>query len=61
MLEAGFWGLVGGSALILGALIAYFATLPQRANRGGRLPAGVRADQVGMSALRKDDRAEISR
>jgi ZIP family zinc transporter len=27
---AGFWGLVGGSALILGATIAYFATLPQR-------------------------------
>lgn len=27
---AGFWGLVGGSALILGALIAYYATLPQR-------------------------------
>jgi ZIP family zinc transporter len=27
---AGFWGLVGGSALILGAVIAYFATLPQR-------------------------------
>ena len=27
---AGFWGLVVGSALILGATIAYFATLPQR-------------------------------
>lgn len=27
---AGFWGLVGGSALILGAAIAWFATLPQR-------------------------------
>lgn len=27
---AGFWGLVGGSALILGAAIAYVATLPQR-------------------------------
>lgn len=27
---AGFWGFVGGSALILGALIAYFVTLPQR-------------------------------
>ena len=30
VLVAGFWGLVGGSALILGALIAYYATLPQR-------------------------------
>lgn len=29
-LEAGFWGLVGGSALILGALIAWVAPLPQR-------------------------------
>ncbi|MEG8040584.1 ZIP family zinc transporter [Sphingomonas sp. LR60] len=27
---AGFWGLVGGSALILGAAIAWFAKLPQR-------------------------------
>ncbi len=27
---AGFWGFVGGSALILGAAIAWFATLPQR-------------------------------
>ena len=29
-LEAGFWGLVGGSALVLGALIAFVAPLPQR-------------------------------
>jgi ZIP family zinc transporter len=29
-LEAGFWGFVGGSALVLGALIAYFVRLPQR-------------------------------
>jgi ZIP family zinc transporter len=28
--EAGFWGFVGGSALILGAAIGYYATLPQR-------------------------------
>jgi ZIP family zinc transporter len=27
---AGFWGFVGGSALILGAAIAWFVTLPQR-------------------------------
>ena len=27
---AGFWGLVGGSALLIGAAIAYFARLPQR-------------------------------
>lgn len=30
VLEAGFWGFVGGSALILGAGIAYVADLPQR-------------------------------
>ena len=30
MWEAFFWGLVGGSALVLGAAIAYVATLPQR-------------------------------
>jgi ZIP family zinc transporter len=42
MLEAGFWGLVGGSALILGALIAYFVTLPQR------LIAGVMAVGAGV-------------
>lgn len=30
MLLAGFWGFVGGSALILGAAIAYLVTLPQR-------------------------------
>ena len=29
-LIAGFWGLVGGSALLGGAAIAYFAALPQR-------------------------------
>jgi zinc transporter, ZIP family len=29
-LQAGFWGLVGGSALVLGAAIAYFLTIPQR-------------------------------
>ncbi|MFW2829666.1 ZIP family metal transporter [Sphingomonas sp. ID0503] len=29
-LEAGFWGLVGGSALLLGATVAYVAQLPQR-------------------------------
>ena len=28
--EAGFWGFIGGSALILGAGIAYVASLPQR-------------------------------
>lgn len=27
---AGFWGLVGGSALLIGAMIAYFVRLPQR-------------------------------
>lgn len=28
--EAGFWGLVGGSALLLGAGVAYATQLPQR-------------------------------
>lgn len=31
VLAAGFWGFVGGSALILGALVGYFIALPQRA------------------------------
>jgi ZIP family zinc transporter len=30
VLVAGFWGLVGGSALLIGAAIAFVATLPQR-------------------------------
>lgn len=30
MIEAGLWGLVSGSALILGALVGYFLALPQR-------------------------------
>ncbi|HEY9728430.1 MAG TPA: hypothetical protein V6D50_18435 [Chroococcales cyanobacterium] len=30
-LQAGFWGLVGGSALLLGAAVGYFARIPQRA------------------------------
>ncbi|MEO6092892.1 MAG: ZIP family zinc transporter [Novosphingobium sp.] len=42
-LLAGFWGLVGGSALIIGALFAYFVNLPQR------LVAGVMA--VGSGVL----------
>jgi zinc transporter, ZIP family len=29
-LQAGFWGLVGGSALLLGALAGYLVALPQR-------------------------------
>ena len=29
-LQAGFWGLVGGSALLLGAALGYFAKIPQR-------------------------------
>lgn len=29
-LQAGLWGLLAGSALLLGAAIGYFATLPQR-------------------------------
>src|SRR6476469_1868540 len=30
-LQAGFWGLVGGSALLLGAAVGYFVRIPQRA------------------------------
>ncbi|MFB2920941.1 MULTISPECIES: ZIP family metal transporter [Aerosakkonema] len=30
-LQAGFWGLVSGSALIVGAAIGYYAKIPQRA------------------------------
>jgi zinc transporter, ZIP family len=30
-LQAGLWGLVGGSALLLGAAVGYFAKIPQRA------------------------------
>ena len=30
-LQAGFWGLVGGSALVIGAILGYFAKIPQRA------------------------------
>ncbi|WP_245435478.1 ZIP family metal transporter [Microvirga calopogonii] len=29
-IQAGFWGLLSGSALVLGALIGYFLKLPQR-------------------------------
>src|SRR5690242_8615225 len=28
--QAGLWGLLGGSALLVGAAVAYLATLPQR-------------------------------
>lgn len=41
-LLAGFWGLVGGSALILGAAIGWYARLPQR------LIAGVMAIGSGV-------------
>jgi ZIP family zinc transporter len=30
-LQAGFWGLVGGSALVLGAAVGYYAKIPPRA------------------------------
>ncbi|MBV9959797.1 MAG: ZIP family zinc transporter, partial [Acidobacteria bacterium] len=29
-LQAGFWGWVAGSALLLGAAVGYFARVPQR-------------------------------
>jgi ZIP family zinc transporter len=30
-LQAGFWGLVGGSALLIGAVLGYFVRIPQQA------------------------------
>jgi ZIP family zinc transporter len=42
MLEAGFWGLVGGSALLIGAGIGYAVNLPQR------LIAGIMAIGSGV-------------
>lgn len=42
MIEAALWGFVGGSALIIGALIAWFVHLPQR------LIAGVMAIGSGV-------------
>ena len=33
-LQAGFWGLVAGGALVIGALIGYFASVPQRVVAG---------------------------
>lgn len=41
-LQAGFWGLVSGSALVLGALFGYFIKVPQR------LIAGVMAFGAGV-------------
>jgi ZIP family zinc transporter len=42
VIEAGFWGFLSGSALILGALVAYFVALPQR------LIAGIMAIGSGV-------------
>src|SRR3954463_6042876 len=49
-LQAGLWGLLSGSALILGALIGYFAPVPRR------LIAGIMAFGAGVlvSALSFD-------
>lgn len=46
-LQAGLWGLLGGSALLLGALVGYFAPVPRR------LIAGIMAFGAGvlLSAL----------
>ncbi|MEJ7935448.1 ZIP family zinc transporter [Sphingobium sp. AN558] len=41
-LEAGFWGLVGGTALLIGAIVAYAVDLPQR------LIAGIMAIGSGV-------------
>lgn len=41
-LQAGFWGLLGGSALLLGAFIGYFIPIPQR------LIAGIMAFGAGV-------------
>jgi ZIP family zinc transporter len=42
VLAAGLWGLLGGSALVLGALVAWFSRLPQR------LIAGIMAIGSGV-------------
>ena len=69
-LEAGLWGLVGGSALVLGAVIAFVAPLPQRRDRrrdGGRsgradLRRRVRSDGRGVQAGRvRRHRARVPR
>jgi zinc transporter, ZIP family len=36
-LQAGFWGLVGGSALLLGATVGYYISIPGRASAAIRL------------------------
>ena len=41
-IQAGLWGLLGGSALVLGALIAFFANLP------ARVVAGITAFGAGV-------------
>lgn len=41
-LEAGFWGLVSGSALVIGALVGYFVPVPKR------LIAGIMAFGAGV-------------
>src|SRR6059058_6054658 len=48
--QAGFWGLVAGSALLIGAAVGYFSSLPQR------LIAGIMAFGGGVliSALAFD-------
>lgn len=55
-LEAGWWGLAGGAALVLGALVAWFVPVPQR------VVAGIMAFGAGVliSALAFDlvDEAE---
>jgi len=45
-LQAGLWGLVSGSALIIGALVGYFLQLPQR------LVAAVMAFEAECLSLR---------
>src|SRR5689334_14055553 len=42
MVEAGAWGLVAGSALLLGAAVGYFASVPRR------VAAGVMAFGAGV-------------
>jgi ZIP family zinc transporter len=50
-LKAGFWGLVGGSALLLGSAVGYYAKIPQRAmssDKPLRVYAGVMAFGAGV-------------
>ena len=51
--EAGLWGLLGGAALVLGALVAWFVRVPQAVIASVMVRAGGNqtqaADMLGMN------------